>query len=895
MTTAYWNDLLLAWFHDPPDKALDIQGHKKRAAEYASAALAPCIVTVDELHRKGHTEDQLATIAERLPLPAGNLLSVEHKDGLIAIHPLSGDKEPLSGIDLNREGIIRAIREIADSFDDPRTRFFALWRLLPEQLIALDRRYARLPADTRVPDHTIWQHLDTVAGLYPAFAADPHGAAFLSFFIGPVHPFIEAARSVRDLWSGSTILSWLTFQAMLPLIEELGPTALVYPSLRGTPLLDLWLHREMKIKTVGEQKAKSARLSPCIPNRFLAVVPYGEDGKKARELATRCEQATREGWKSLADTVRGKLAEKLGEWPKTWLKRWNKQIESFFEIRTTVLPWRESAEEAIAKLFGNESFEKTFPTIAQVRKLADAIPEQHRPGYAQKSAGLWQSRVRLSAQLMETQRAIRHVPPYIYVRPDRVTDGHVHMFAPKCTLMGSYEQIGPEKLSESKKFWERAAELADIDGVRLRKGERFCAIMLAKRFAPLFFLQEFDLNISDLRLDDTATVAARNWLRDANLNPDNFRHWNGNWLHWSKRETDDPDVDPPPPEIWETIKKARDDMKKKGKGLPPAYYAILSMDADHIGKWLSGGKSPQVRHILHPKVVEYFEKLGAQTKEGLNARRPVGPALHAAISEALTNFAVHIVPPIVEKHNGTLIYAGGDDVLALLPARSAPGCARELRLAFSGDREVNNGSKEGYYRVHGRDLLVMGPEATLSAGIAVVHYKEDLRFALHAARSAEEAAKRSGRNACVLKIYRRSGKHSSVLCSWNMVQQVEKWMNAFENGASDRWTYRIQAEMPALSGLPLEAMKAELKRQVNRAERKTRELFGETGNKSAGQLLCDLFEEYLENRKAQTEKTAGNRPTFSDPVRPPGPGDFFMDFIVLVQSASFLAERRDAQ
>ena len=44
--------------------------------------------------------------------------------------------------------------------------------------------------------------------------------------------FIESARSVRDLWSGSMILSWLTFQAMLPVVEQLGPTAVIYPLLR---------------------------------------------------------------------------------------------------------------------------------------------------------------------------------------------------------------------------------------------------------------------------------------------------------------------------------------------------------------------------------------------------------------------------------------------------------------------------------------------------------------------------------------------------------------------------------------------------------------------------------------------------------------------------------------
>ena len=53
-----------------------------------------------------------------------------------------------------------------------------------------------------------------------------------------------------------------------------------------------------------------------------------------------------------------------------------------------------------------------------------------------------------------------------------------------------------------------------------------------------------------------------------------------------------------------------------------------------------------------------------------------GPALHAALSEALTNFALHIVPNIVKEHDGTLIYvqnrgfahAGSPEVQARIDA-----------------------------------------------------------------------------------------------------------------------------------------------------------------------------------------------------------------------------------
>jgi hypothetical protein len=58
-------------------------------------------------------------------------------------------------------------------------------------------------------------------------------AAFLSFMIGPVQPFIESARTLRDLWSGSYLLSWLTASAMVPNFRD---RAMPLRRIRGTPI-----------------------------------------------------------------------------------------------------------------------------------------------------------------------------------------------------------------------------------------------------------------------------------------------------------------------------------------------------------------------------------------------------------------------------------------------------------------------------------------------------------------------------------------------------------------------------------------------------------------------------------------------------------------------------------
>ncbi len=881
-----WEDLLLSYLHDPPDKALDIRGHERRAARYASAALG-YEVTATEIHAGSRLEDQLASIAERLPMPTAGrsgerAVGVDEKGRLEIRHPISGEPHLLEGLALDEDRTAAVVSDVVSGLEPPRARYLAVWRLYGQRLASqVAAWYAQVPADTRVPDHTLWHHTDITAGLHAALGG-AHGYAYLSFALGPVQPFIVAAKSVRDLWSGSAILSWLTFQAMTPIIEAYGPTAVVFPALRGTPLMDLWLKNEAGLGAKIPEPQEAARKAPCIPNRFVAVVPWGAEGATARALAERCEASARTAWGHLAGSVRAFLKEKLDQDFADWDERWSAQVDDFFEIRTAALPERACTDDAIARLLGRDDFAQAWPDAGKVRGLATRIPPEERPGYDQMVAGRWQSGLDLSARLMEAQRSIRHVPSSTSIG---ASSGPLPQ---KCSLLGSYEQMGPGDFTGSRSFWDRATETVRSHGVRLRAGERFCAVALAKRFAaPCHLAAVLGLPPQALRFPDTATVAAAQWLEGAGLDPDAIRAaydglWSGQWLHWTKPD-DEPD-EPVPPEIWTPIQSA-----KREQGAPPSYYAVLMMDADHMGRWLRGEKAPSVREVLHPRLRQYFESLTG-SDPGLDARRPLGPALHAAISESLTNFAAHIVPSIVAKHRGTLIYAGGDDVLALLPARSVMACANELRRAFQGDPEANEGAPVGYYRIDGRDLLVMGPRATMSAGVAVAHYKEDLRSVLATARKAEQAAKEGGRDNLELAVMRRSGEHASTCCPWSMVPDITDLVEAFVAGASNRWTYRLRTELPTLAGntLPFAAMQAEVRRQVDRLEDQSRKLLGKGHGQDAGMLMAAALERYRQCRQDTVEADPGTA------LRPNTDGDILTDFVILCQSAAFLARGRKA-
>jgi len=862
-----WDDVLVAFLRDPPDKAIAFHNHETRAALYASAAVGR---PIDADARLG---TRIAEMAEQIPVPiigargSERAVALDLEGRLQATHPLCGETTYATPGFVEEQNITEIIRAIVDGLDTPRARFMAIWRLLPEHLQrAFGGDWARLPTDPRTPDHGIWRHADTVARFHAA-NADTHGAAFLSFALGPVQPFVETARSVRDLWSDSAILSWMSFGTMLPVIESCGPTALVFPYLRGLPLMDLWLRREAGLGDQIPEPDVAARRIPCVPNRFLAMVPWGSGGKDAAALAQACETAAREQWRGIADAVRAELGERLAQSDSIWDKRWEEQIDGFFDIRTAILPLHDMSEEKLARLSGEEAFVDAWPEAAKVRGLATAIPANHRPSHSQQTSGHWQALIDLSARLMEAQRSVRHVP-------HTETEDSSGDSPPKCTLMGSYEQMGPDDLTASGKFWDQASQTIRIGGVRLRPKERFCAVALAKRFsAPLVLTEAFDLPPQETRFPDTATIAAAEWLKEAGIEPDTVRKqhdiWSGQWLHW-RTNNEDCDEDPVPAPVWKLINAAR-----HKSGPAPSYYAILKMDADRMGAWLRGEKNPSVEESLHPDLARYYRHLDDDcVTPALEAKRPMAPATHAAISEALTNFAARVVPGIVENHTGTLIYAGGDDVLALLPVRTALRCARALECAFRGDPTANGGAPKGYFRIGDEDLLMMGPKATLSAGLAVVHTKEDLRYALRTARKIEAEAKKAGRNAIRIAALRRSGEHAVAGCGWDMLDWFDGLRQAFVEKASDRWAYRLRSLLPTLGGaeIPRAAVEAEIRRQVLRAESEMVEAFSAT-------RIADAFADYdkaMCERRAATDHAASLR-----------------DFITLCQTASFMARERD--
>ncbi|RYD25697.1 MAG: type III-B CRISPR-associated protein Cas10/Cmr2, partial [Verrucomicrobiaceae bacterium] len=181
------------------------------------------------------------------------------------------------------------------------------------------------------------------------------------------------------------------------------------------------------------------------------------------------------------------------------------------------------------------------------------------------------------------------------------------------------------------------------------------------------------------------------------------------------------------------------------------YFAVLALDGDEIGRWVSGEKTPPFRAQFsdyqdgsgaqREGALRYFEEHGG--RDLLETKRALSPSYHLQFSQALSNFALLCAGRIVEAHDGRLIYAGGDDVLAMLPADSALRCAQALRDACQG-RAVSaagiTSPAPGYLSVskdqsgHPVAFAVPGSGAEVSVGIAIAHFKSPLQDVVRAAQ-----------------------------------------------------------------------------------------------------------------------------------------------------------------
>ncbi len=548
---------------------------------------------------------------------------------------------------------------------------------------------------------------------------------FYHFLLGPVQGFVAQARRTRDFWSGSFILSWLSAVAMHSVRVQGGH--LIFPD---EPAEEAGFRAWLTGRGQGE-----APIQGNTPNRFLAAVDA--DFQPERVVAD-----VQAAWQALAERV---WAADLAPTDPSEATRaiWDRQIAGFWDIQWALTP--DQGDTAILDRLKNW-------------RSHQAPPE---PGIKCMMMDGWQE---LSGQIAPTKR--------------------------------NPENVASTPLSQ---FWGavRRQKRAGLT-LDLRDGEHLCAIAFVKRrFARHFHtLQEVPLpggwHLSGwpvpTHVPSVTYLAAAPWLaraietadpqdfwrfhdaavaltRDDSSGPYGSRDTNlrcieaaldgsgqrgawkfaaldGNVFFDSLLEREAQEAQEASKQAEATLNALKNLRQRAGLGAPSPFYAVLLMDGDSLGQHMSD------------------------------------PQQQPAISEALAGFTAGVSERVAE-HNGFLVYAGGDDVLALLPLEHALPCAADLRRLYREQFEIHAPSVGSTHS---------GP--TLSGAIEFVHVKVPLTRVLGAAHDLLDNLAKDGRGRDALAV--RLRKPGGVAAQWAL-----PWAIALEQGDQGLTLTRLADELQA--------------------------------------------------------------------------------------------------
>lgn len=109
-----------------------------------------------------------------------------------------------------------------------------------------------------------------------------------------------------------------------------------------------------------------------------------------------------------------------------------------------------------------------------------------------------------------------------------------------------------------------------------------------------------------------------------------------------------------------------------------------------------------------------------------NGRIIVSPSYHASLSRSLMRNAIRSAE-IITRRNGVVVYAGGDDLLAVMPVHEILDVVKELRIKISFPDNENI----GFERVNGAYYLPTLATGSASFSVYVTHFMYPMYVALN--------------------------------------------------------------------------------------------------------------------------------------------------------------------
>ena len=669
-----WQTKLAARIHDPAEKALvllrDPAGHEGGSIVSIGKAMGfethmvrrPNGSEVEKLHLPKDMEatikkaDHWASAADRAQFPKDTnqcfvgWAQVRFAEEGELIHPLSGELYPVKKIGQNilAEHIKSAsaalfndlIQFDADGNPDHHLTNDAFWRFGPEQgrfLQGIGSLWNLLPADTRVPDHSIWQHLDLASALAGAMT-DGATPALLTVSIGPVQSFIAMGRSTSDLWSGSHFLSTLAWQGIRHIAEQLGPDAMVFPQLRGIPVVDLWLMKRgvnRELFDLAEWNDSNSDYNPLfvagMPNKFVAIVPQ----HLGEQLANDIQKIMREWVQHEARAMLDRVMDEIGERPsgQYCYQQLEQQLAEFPEVHWSLVPWMEAPDLEVAlQPFYSEAQPGMFGKEAWKNIKQSIEPEQGWQFWQPNDGTLYPAVHDLGDRVLAAAKSTRDFQPMEQRGyRDSLSGENEWLTLDKDQL----DEGSPRQRTDT--LWARLARerpswcKGDKDG---RKSEHLSAFGLIKRLWPehyMNWLEEQGFPIDSRFVISTHTMALSPVIKQLTENEpadaEVFQQLTeqtarlkrtalprGLMAREMRQQPRWETASRLPALLEETLEHSDEsgdeknlDAKRRlierasGKKLE-AYYGLILMDGDQLGSWLSGEKTLSYAQSFHSKV-----------------------------------------------------------------------------------------------------------------------------------------------------------------------------------------------------------------------------------------------------------------------------------------------------
>ncbi|MDI7261617.1 MAG: type III-B CRISPR-associated protein Cas10/Cmr2, partial [Thermodesulfobacteriota bacterium] len=563
-------------------------------------------------------------------------------------------------------------------------------RLAQEDIGGLGGAWYRIPADTRIPDHSIWHHCALVSALSSCFELSRENRASLFVFnITPVQGFIGQARKLRDFWTGSLILSWLAFEGIRQVIYTLGSDHLLYPSVIGQPMVNELLSKESGLTWLASQtESSSFRDVASFPNKFVCLVPTGNEQQMAEDI----KKAINNAWSDLGEKTLELIENVIKKSDPNLKEQFQRQIPSFWEFHWSACPLLdETSRDSVQSLLHKEVWKNPFDFVDTSKGIS----------FEGKGEGAFYGVTHALAQSVLAVGKTRR-------RDQRQTEPGI-----KCSLHGDFEALrlsweeGADQNPRPAKdpFWSKFKGTWETKS-DFKPSERLSAIAMVKRLASYVCKKISDHPLKPFfeeaaSFPSTTEMALSDWLARVEKNgltggQKNWRQKLAQYIHEGETERKEKEEGSEVTELTHEDRAYSQDVKKKMEEMndpvtdEDKYYAILLMDGDHMGRLVNGETlSSRWETTIHPDLVDRFADHSFDKSyrdfwlANLNKTRILSPAVHAAISESLGDFSLYTVPAIVERHKGRLIYAGGDDVCAIFPVSTVVQAAREIAEKYS--------------------------------------------------------------------------------------------------------------------------------------------------------------------------------------------------------------------